>query len=91
MKTYTANLDTATIRLFDRYLQECRERKIQLVFLYAPEYIDGQKFISNREEEQYLNSPEGQAVIVTNIVNALRTYIHNLEGKPKDIEVQKAF
>ena len=46
-------------------------------------------FISNREEEQYLNSEEGQNVIVTNIVNALRTYIHNLEGKPKD--EQKAF
>ena len=38
-------------------------------------------FISNREEEQYLNSDEGQNVIVTNIVNALRTYINNLEGK----------
>ena len=46
-------------------------------------------FISNRDEEQYLNSEEGQNVIVTNIVNALRTYIHNLEGKPKD--EQKAF
>jgi len=45
-------------------------------------------FISNREEEQYINSPEGQAVIVTNIVNALRTYIHNLEGKPKDVETK---
>ena len=38
-------------------------------------------FISNREEEQYLNSDEGQNVIVTNIVNALRTNINNLEGK----------
>ena len=46
-------------------------------------------FISNREEEQYLNSDEGQNVIVTNIVNALRTYINNLEGKQNG--EQKAF
>ena len=46
-------------------------------------------FISNREEEEYLNSEEGQNVIVTNIVNALRTYIHNVEGKQNG--EQKAF
>ncbi|HEX6192991.1 MAG TPA: N-acetylmuramoyl-L-alanine amidase [Chitinophagaceae bacterium] len=46
-------------------------------------------FISNREEEEYLNSEEGQNVIVTNIVNALRTYINNLEGKQNG--EQKAF
>ena len=48
-------------------------------------------FISNREEEQYINSEEGQEVIVTNILNALRTYIHNIEGKPREKDEQKAF
>lgn len=48
-------------------------------------------FISNREEEQYINSEEGQQVIVNNIVDALRTYINNIEGKPRDTETQKAF
>ena len=48
-------------------------------------------FISNREEEQYLNSEAGQDMIVSNIVSALRTYIHNLEGKPKNGDEQKAF
>lgn len=38
-------------------------------------------FISNKEEEEYINSEAGQNAIVANIVNALRTYIHNIEGK----------
>ena len=47
-------------------------------------------FISNKEEEEYLNSEAGQNEIVNNIVNALRAYIHHVEGKPKP-EEQKAF
>jgi N-acetylmuramoyl-L-alanine amidase len=38
-------------------------------------------FISNKEEEDYLNSEQGQQTIVNNIVNALRTYINGVEGK----------
>ncbi len=38
-------------------------------------------FISNKEEEQYLNSEAGQDVIVKNIVDALRTYIYQVEGR----------
>jgi N-acetylmuramoyl-L-alanine amidase len=50
-------------------------------------------FITNKEEELYLNSEEGQNAIVANIVNALRTYINNIEGKPKEGEAEekKAF
>ena len=50
MPAYVAKLDTASIILFDRYLAECSERNIKMVFVYSPEYIDGQQFISNREE-----------------------------------------
>lgn len=50
-------------------------------------------FISNKEEEEYMNSEAGQNAIVTNIVNALRTYIHNLEGRGKEQDAgeKKAF
>ncbi|OLE55551.1 MAG: hypothetical protein AUG74_20305 [Bacteroidetes bacterium 13_1_20CM_4_60_6] len=36
-------------------------------------------FITNKEEEQYLNSDEGQDEIVTNIINALKRYKTELE------------
>ncbi|HEX7904300.1 MAG TPA: N-acetylmuramoyl-L-alanine amidase [Chitinophagaceae bacterium] len=50
-------------------------------------------FISNKEEEAYINSEEGQNTIVANIVNALKTYISHAEGKIKEPAKaeQKAF
>ncbi len=50
-------------------------------------------FITNKQEEDYMNSEAGQDAIVTNIVNALRIYIHNIEGKAKEPEAEekKAF
>lgn len=52
-------------------------------------------FISNKQEEEYMNSEEGQNTIVRNIVNALRTYILTIEGKLKEPakteEPKKAF
>jgi len=38
-------------------------------------------FISNKEEEQFINSEEGQNQIVTNIINALKEYIQKLESR----------
>jgi N-acetylmuramoyl-L-alanine amidase len=38
-------------------------------------------FITNREEEKYINSDEGQKEIVQNIVTALRAYKDKLEGR----------
>jgi N-acetylmuramoyl-L-alanine amidase len=37
-------------------------------------------FLSNKEEEEYLNSEDGQNEIVHNIVEALRKYIDTMEG-----------
>jgi N-acetylmuramoyl-L-alanine amidase len=50
-------------------------------------------FITNKEEEEYLNSEKGQATIVENIMNALRTYITGIEPKPatKDDTKPKGF
>ncbi len=44
-------------------------------------------FISNKEEEEYMNSEKGQAEIVENIMNALRNYISSLE--PKTLPAKK--
>jgi N-acetylmuramoyl-L-alanine amidase len=38
-------------------------------------------FISNKEEEEYINSEKGQMEIVSNIMSALRTYKQWLESK----------
>ncbi|MHA4810236.1 N-acetylmuramoyl-L-alanine amidase family protein [Flavitalea flava] len=37
-------------------------------------------FLTNKEEEEYLNSDDGQAEIVRNILDALKRYKDNLEG-----------
>ncbi|HEV7333733.1 MAG TPA: N-acetylmuramoyl-L-alanine amidase [Flavisolibacter sp.] len=42
-------------------------------------------FISNTEEEQYMNSEEGQNEIVQDIINAIKAYIASLE-QPKTVQ-----
>jgi N-acetylmuramoyl-L-alanine amidase len=39
-------------------------------------------FLSNEDEEKYLNSDDGQNEIVRNIVDALKRYKATLEGHP---------
>ena len=39
-------------------------------------------FLSNKEEEEYLNSEDGQNEIVSNIIGALKRYKATLEGHP---------
>jgi N-acetylmuramoyl-L-alanine amidase len=42
-------------------------------------------FISNKEEEEYMNSEQGQEEIVTDIINAIKAYISSLETpRPAD-------
>lgn len=51
-------------------------------------------FISNKEEEEYITSEEGQKEIVGDIFAALKKYKEKLENKPKDNEPEaekKAF
>jgi N-acetylmuramoyl-L-alanine amidase len=38
-------------------------------------------FISNKEEEEYINSDKGQQEIVNDLLNAFRTYKANMEAK----------
>jgi hypothetical protein len=47
---YKINFHKPTITLFEQFLNECLKNNIPVTLVYAPEYIEGQKFVSNREE-----------------------------------------
>ncbi len=49
-KTYVQHFDSATISLFDQFLRETRDRKIEIIMVYSPEFIGGQQFVSNRKQ-----------------------------------------
>ncbi|TDO83774.1 hypothetical protein EV143_101216 [Flavobacterium chryseum] len=49
MKNYDIKLDNASILLFDKYLKECQYKNIKIILVYTPEYIEGQKFVRNRD------------------------------------------
>jgi len=48
-------------------------------------------FITNKDEEEYINSENGQTEIVSNIVNALKEYKIKLESKAITTDDKKAF
>lgn len=50
MKNYAKALDPASIVLFEKFLRECKSQNIKILFVYSPEYIEGQKFVKNRAE-----------------------------------------
>ena len=47
---YVAKLDSNSILLLEKFILECKDLNIDLVFVYTPEYIDGQRFVKNRKE-----------------------------------------
>lgn len=50
MKSYEAKLDDKSIKLFEEFILECKSNDIELIFVYTPEYIEGQKFTANRND-----------------------------------------
>jgi hypothetical protein len=50
MKNYEIVLDSASVILFEKFLNDCKNQKIKIIFVYSPEYIEGQKFEKNRDE-----------------------------------------
>ncbi|MFM9826122.1 hypothetical protein [Flavobacterium sp.] len=50
MKNYEKPLDIGSVILFEQFLNECKSKDIKLLFVYSPEYIEGQKFVKNRGE-----------------------------------------
>ena len=49
-KTMEISLDEEPLKLFKRFIKECKNNEIKLTLIYAPEYIEGQRFVSNRKE-----------------------------------------
>ena len=54
---YKIKFHKETISLFEQFIMECLKNNITLTLVYAPEFIKGQNFVSNREEamEYYRN------------------------------------
>jgi hypothetical protein len=50
MSRYEVVFDPETVELFERFLMECRQKGIRVVLVYTPEYIEGQRFVKNRDE-----------------------------------------
>jgi len=50
MKSYKVELDSSSMILFDKYISDCKQNNIQLIFVYSPEYIEGQHFVENRKD-----------------------------------------
>lgn len=47
---YEAKVDKALVELLDEFLVDCNKKEIKVIFVYAPEYIEGQQFVKNRSE-----------------------------------------
>ncbi len=47
---YEVELNEESIALLTRFVKECKKNNIELILVYTPEYLDGQKFVINREQ-----------------------------------------
>lgn len=43
-------IDKESLKLFEDYLKDTQRRNIKLIFVYTPEYIEGQRFVANRDK-----------------------------------------
>ncbi len=50
MDFYEVEQDTTSIELYDKFLQECKDDNIEVIMIYAPEYIEGQDFVRGRDK-----------------------------------------
>lgn len=77
---------TATGRV-DRGVKQRNDKGIWVLQATAmPSILIEIGFISNKEEEEYITSPEGQAEIVKNIFDAFKKYKEKLENKTKETQ-----
>jgi hypothetical protein len=49
-ESLSQKMDNGVRLLFENYLKSVEKQNIKVIFVYTPEYIEGQKFISNRAE-----------------------------------------
>lgn len=50
MDQFHITIDSASVKLFERFLSECKQMNIEVILINTPEYIEGQQFIDNRDE-----------------------------------------
>ena len=46
---YRVIIDTPSVTMFENFIKECKKEKVRLIFVYTPEYIEGQEFVENRD------------------------------------------
>lgn len=46
---YRVSIDHETLSCFDSFLNLCKKEGIKLIFVYAPDYIEGQKLLINQD------------------------------------------
>ncbi|MFZ1561856.1 MAG: hypothetical protein WAT37_18110 [Saprospiraceae bacterium] len=47
---YEIKIDTPSLKLFQEFIEGCQKDHIALLFVYSPEYVEGQKFVKNRKD-----------------------------------------
>jgi hypothetical protein len=47
--SYTVQIDFSLLQKFRKNLLELKNQGIKVIFVYTPEYIDGQNFVTNRK------------------------------------------
>lgn len=47
---YEVKIDSETSNLFESFIIECKNEKIELILVFSPEYIEGQNYVKNRVE-----------------------------------------
>jgi len=47
---YYIRIDQPTLDLLEKFISECQSLNIELVFVYSPEYLEGQRVVTNREK-----------------------------------------
>jgi hypothetical protein len=47
--SFTIEVDSNALSLFRNYLKECHDQGIRIIFVYTPQYVEGQHFIQNKE------------------------------------------
>jgi len=86
---YVQSQFAATGRI-DRGVKQRNDKGIWVLQATAmPSVLIEIGFISNKEEEEYITSNEGQKEIVANIFTALKNYKEKLEAKTKNAQDEK--
>jgi len=47
---YEIKIDSATVNLFEKFINECKNNDIELSLVFSPEFIEGQHYVRNRKE-----------------------------------------